>query len=440
MPEVPPPPDRPADEPDKDLSERSAELLLPTRGKNSIPRVVSLIVLIGVLVFTAVLFFRVMALFVVPLFLAGVLVVVFEPVFKWFLLKFHRRTPLAALATTAVILASVFAPCALLTWRATVEVRRLFGDEIRALTDADPAERAAPDGQAEPEHFLGVDFDNLEEGSAQQQFATAYETLLNRKLNNQEIDRIRQDVLAQLQSRAPKSVLVGLKAIGAFGLGLVVMTVSVYFFFADGPTMVKTLMHLSPLDDVYESELLERFSEVSRAVVLATVLSAIVQGALAGVGYWLAITLTGAEGWPIFLLTLLTMILAMVPFVGAAAGWVVVSVGLFLQGHTAAAISLAIYGASIVSTADNVIKPLVLHGQSNLHPLLALLSVLGGVTVLGPIGILVGPMLVAFLQALLTMLRKELDLLEGETEPATAEAPPPREQPGAAPNKRKKRR
>jgi hypothetical protein len=57
----------------------------------------------------------------------------------------------------------------------------------------------------------------------------------------------------------------------------------------------------------------------------------------------------------------------------------------------------------------------VLHGQSKLHPLLALLSILGGVQVLGPVGILVGPMLVSFLQALLDMLRKELESF-GEVE------------------------
>ncbi len=64
--------------------------------------------------------------------------------------------------------------------------------------------------------------------------------------------------------------------------------------------------------------------------------------------------------------------------------------------------------------ADNVIKPWVLHGQSNLHPLLALLSVLGGVKTLGPIGLLVGPMVVSFLQALLNMLNTELRKDSGE--------------------------
>jgi hypothetical protein len=74
---------------------------------------------------------------------------------------------------------------------------------------------------------------------------------------------------------------------------------------------------------------------------------------------------------------------------------------------------LAIYCAGIVSTADNFIKPAVLHGQSRLHPLLALLSVLGGVKTLGPIGILVGPMVVVFLQTLLNILHRELVQLEG---------------------------
>jgi predicted PurR-regulated permease PerM len=102
----------------------------------------------------------------------------------------------------------------------------------------------------------------------------------------------------------------------------------------------------------------------------------------------------------------------MVPFVGAAAIWVPLCAYLyFAMGHTIAAIVLAIYCATFVSLSDNLIKPLVLHGQANLHPLLALLSVIGGVQALGPIGILVGPMLVAFLQALLQMLNKELLLL-----------------------------
>jgi predicted PurR-regulated permease PerM len=114
---------------------------------------------------------------------------------------------------------------------------------------------------------------------------------------------------------------------------------------------------------------------------------------------------------------MVTAITALIPFVGASAVWIPAALYLFfVEERTLAAVLLAAYGAGIVSVADNVIKPLVLHGQSNLHPLLALLSVLGGVQALGPIGILVGPMVVAFLQTLLNILHRELIAIEGEEE------------------------
>jgi predicted PurR-regulated permease PerM len=112
---------------------------------------------------------------------------------------------------------------------------------------------------------------------------------------------------------------------------------------------------------------------------------------------------------------MLTMLFALVPFVGGTAVWVPCCLWLFLEGRMTAAIVLALYCGIIVSASDNVIKPLVLQGQSNLHPLLALLSVLGGVKALGPIGVVVGPMVVAFLQALLKMVQVELNHLSGES-------------------------
>ena len=190
-------------------------------------------------------------------------------------------------------------------------------------------------------------------------------------------------------------------------IGLAIMVLGMFYFLKDGPGMIRDFMRLSPLDDKYEQELLSEFDSVSRAVVLATLLSAFAQGLLAGLGYWVA----GFES--VFLLTMLTMVIAMVPVVGAAAVWVPASLWLVVvEGRPVAGTVLAIYGATVVSMIDNLIKPFVLHGQSNLHPLLALLSVLGGVQALGPIGIIVGPMVVSFLQALLNMLHIELQEID----------------------------
>jgi predicted PurR-regulated permease PerM len=194
-----------------------------------------------------------------------------------------------------------------------------------------------------------------------------------------------------------------------FLAGLFVMILSLYYFLADGPAMIRALMRLLPLDDKYEAQLIEQFGNVTQAVVLATFLSALAQGVLAGIGFYFA----GAGS--VFLLTVLAMLFAIIPFIGSAGVWVPVCLWIgFVDDRTWPAIILAIYCAAVVSTIDNFIKPLVLHGRSNIHPLLALLSVLGGVQALGPIGIVVGPMAVAFLQTLLEMINKEMIAFSNE--------------------------
>jgi predicted PurR-regulated permease PerM len=197
--------------------------------------------------------------------------------------------------------------------------------------------------------------------------------------------------------------------------GGVILVVATFFFFLDGPSMIKNMMHLSPLDDRYEEELLLEFDRISRAVVLATLLSALVQGLTAGVGYYFA----GMDSLP--LLIMLTCMFALVPFVGPAVVWIPVCCYLaFFENRPTAAITLACWGVLVVGTIDNVVKAFVLHGQSQLHPLLALLSVLGGVQALGPVGIVVGPMVVALLQTLLSILQRELLQFEQQRNSRTA--------------------
>lgn len=195
-----------------------------------------------------------------------------------------------------------------------------------------------------------------------------------------------------------------LSVVGQMLFGVVVMIASLFFFLAEGSKMINAIVRLSPLEERYLRELIDEFERISRAVVAATLLAAVAQGVLAGIGFYFA----GMQE-SVALLMILTMFLAMVPFAGAAAVWLPVCLYLyFYEGRTVAALILGVYGAGIVSTVDNFIKPLVLHGQSNLHPLLALLSVLGGLTTLGPIGIMVGPMAVVFLQTLLKILQREM--------------------------------
>lgn len=338
-------------------------------------RLVSLGVILGLIAVFGLLSLRVMSGFLLPLLLAAMLVVIFGPLHRWLRDRLQAPEWISAAATTLFVLLIVLVPLFLL-------VARAGGDAVAMLR--------APDGlRLDPAVLDGL-VESVNNATGLHLTAEAV---------NAEVRGLAEDWIGPIAARTPVVIV---KLI----IGLVVMTVALFYFLADGRRILAAAMRLIPLNVRYQWQLLEEFEEVSRAVVSSTLLAAIVQAVLAGFGFYIA----GLKG--VFLLTLLTFFGALVPFVGAAAVWGTASLYLlFFVKDTWSAAGLALWGLCVVSTVDNIIKPIVLHGQSKLHPLLALLSVLGGVGALGPIGIFVGPIAVAFLQAALTMLQTELDSL-----------------------------
>jgi len=363
-------------------------------------RMVSFVILLAILLGITAVFVLVMANFLIPLFLAVLLVIMFGPLHRWVLGKCGGRTRLAAVLTTAAILLIVLVPLGLILWQAEREGEllydRLTGTEQTAGAEKGDlsAQTQTPAGDEGP--AFGVD-----------DVAGKLAEWGGRLGLDLDPAGVRSTLLDKAQTWLAPAAWGAATYVGYTLLALGVMVIATYYFLADGPEMVRTIMRLSPLDDRYEEQLIARFADLTRAMVVATLASAVAQGLLLGIGLFFA----GVHA--VFLLMLLAMLLAMVPFIGTAAVWVPVCLWLgFQDGRVTAAVVLAIYCAGIVSMADNVIKPLVLHGRANLHPLLALLSVLGGVQALGPIGIFIGPMAVAFLQTVLNMVHAELESID----------------------------
>ncbi len=448
-------------------------------------RLVSFGVLVSFLIVLGVIFYKVIAGFILPIFLAILLVVIFHPLHRVILRRTGNRNYLASLLTTMAVLAIVLLPffgvCTFALIEASSVVTHVNVGTMRdrltntraslgldipqsaqwqqveaMLHQALLAERTIGEGApvavpatvvAEYDKLIAsIEHDGrdlvdeqtnfvrqgLEELDGLSPGTIEYDAAVQRalgRLRDLKLDLLGGPLWASVKEVANPSDqqfrtilrqgLTGaqdyiLSAVGnttAFIaktiVGLIIMVVAIYFFFLDGPRMIESLMQLTPLDRQYERELLIEFDRVSRAVVVATLLSAVAQGLLAGIGFYFA----GLES--VFLLMLLTMFFAMVPFFGAASVWVPASLWLyFYDDRTLAAVLLAVYGFFVISMIDNVIKPWVLHGQSKLHPLAALLSVLGGVQALGPIGILVGPMVFVFLATLLKILQRELSRME----------------------------
>jgi predicted PurR-regulated permease PerM len=129
-----------------------------------------------------------------------------------------------------------------------------------------------------------------------------------------------------------------------------------------------------------------------KAVVYGLVLTALVQGLLVGVGYWIA-----GAGAPVFLAAL-TTVCGLIPF-AAPTVWIGVGVGLFVKGSTAAAVGLAIWGAIVLGWTDHIVRPFLISREAAIPFILVLFGVLGGLASFGLVGLFIGPVILAVLLA-----------------------------------------
>ena len=169
--------------------------------------------------------------------------------------------------------------------------------------------------------------------------------------------------------------------------------VTVLFLYRDGESLLRQLRQvLRRLVGARIEGYLGAVGATTKAVVYGLVLTALAQGVLAGLGYWVA----GVNA-PV-LLAALTALIALIPF-GTPFVWGSIGVWLLLNGQTAAGFGLLLWGALVVSWVDNLVRPMVISGASRVPFLLVMFGVLGGVAAFGLIGLFVGPVILAVMMA-----------------------------------------
>ena len=185
-----------------------------------------------------------------------------------------------------------------------------------------------------------------------------------------------------------------LNEIGKNVVKLCFAVLSLFFFYRDGQTILNQVskaleMIIGPRIHHY----LDTISETTRAVVYGVGLTAVAQAILAGLSYFVA-------GVPNpMVLTIVTFLLALIPF-GTPIAYGSVALWLFSQGQTMEAIGVMVWGVCIVSTSDNVIRPLVISGATQIPFLLIMFGVLGGIASFGLVGLFIGPVILAVLLAI----------------------------------------
>jgi len=171
----------------------------------------------------------------------------------------------------------------------------------------------------------------------------------------------------------------------AFLLDLFVMLYAMFFFMRDGPKIVEKIFYYMPLEHKDEARVMQRLTSVTRATIKGTLVIGIIQGALAGLGFWVA-GIGGAAFWG----TIMT-VLSIVPGIGAALIWVPGVVYLYITGQALAATLLLAWCAAVVGTVDNILRPMLVGKDAKMPDLLILVGTLGGLFLFGPIGFIVGP-------------------------------------------------
>lgn len=373
-------------------------------------RVVSLTVLTTLIVILGFTFFRVVAPFVLPLFLAGVTALMFRPLYHWFVAKTKQRPRLAAGLTTATVLLILMAPLLLTTVFGALELARLAQATQEGGGWAAAVERI---------HQKLIDIG-------------AWERLQPYLPDIPEADQWPQNAGKMVSELARRTLgysgltlnqtLDFVGGLVSLFIAVLMYVIALYYFLADGPALLDSAESLIPVHTEYQRQLRQRFDQVVRAVILSTFLAASAQGVLTASALWFA----GFRNF--FMFALVSTFAAMIPLAGTWIIWVPCAIWLGVDGSWGAAIGLSLFGGIVISMADNLIRTWVLNSDARLHPLLAFISVLGGVEVMGLWGVFVGPIVASCLHALVQIFNVELRAYSEEAFAAQkaghAEAPP----------------
>jgi predicted PurR-regulated permease PerM len=184
-------------------------------------------------------------------------------------------------------------------------------------------------------------------------------------------------------------------------VGLVIILFTIFFCFRDGERFHKQIVEISPIGSAHTQSLFRDVHQTIRASFYGIGLVAVAQGTMLGIGIWIA-------GLPAPVLWGSAATFAsVIPLLGPSLVWIPAAVMLFLKGKIGMGIFIVIWGAFIVGSIDNYLRPLVVTTALPVNMLVMTVAMLGGVAAFGVLGILIGPVALTVLMSLVRILREE---------------------------------
>ncbi len=201
------------------------------------------------------------------------------------------------------------------------------------------------------------------------------------------------------------SLLAGLLSVVG---SLLVMLFALFFLLRDGKAYVEVVRRLLPFSEPESERLIAETSDLVVASVGAGLIVAAVQGFIGGAAFWL-LGITAPAVWGVAI-----AICSLLPVIGATIVWVPVAVWLFFSGHVSTALILTGICAVILGSVDNVLRPILLSGRTSASGLVVFIGLLGGVSALGFVGLVLGPIVLVIAGTLIDALTRRVHLTEDE--------------------------
>lgn len=356
------------------MADKKNEGMFVRRGGNGTP--VSTVFFYAFLLLLLYLTYLIIVPFASPILWAAILVVVFQPVYRRLLHRLGGQSGLAALVLTIAVIAAVMVPAMLCGWVLAREAtsfyqaaEQFYQQQGAAGIASHPvvvAVRALWDRVSLPFKGLGVDLNALLLGG---------------------LSAVSSFIVDNL-----KGIAINLLS---FTVNMFLTAFTFFFLLRDGEAIIGRLQAFLPLERKYAEMLFSRLYSAVSAVVRGTIMTALTQGILGGIGYW-----TFGVPYPVFL-GLATALFSLLPIGGAALIWIPATIYLFLEGSWIRGLLLLAWSAGVVSTVDNVLKPVLISGGTNLSTLFLFFGMLGGLQVFGILGFVLGPVLLVTLSTFL---------------------------------------
>jgi len=328
--------------------------------------------LLLLLLLISILFYNLIKFFLVTTLLAAVFTALFYPLYEKFLKVFRNSRSTSAVLCCLVLLLGLMVPV-------YIVADLVSGEAIDLYKTAEPKIREIINKG--DEGFLGT--------------IKSYPIVKRFNLDTIDWQSSLQDIAKNMANIIGKVINKTSKGTFHVLTDLFITLFIMFYFFRDGDKLINRIKYLSPLDDRHEEVLMQRFVSVSRATVKGTLLIGLVQGTLGGLTLWI-FGVASPILWGVVM-----VILSIIPLVG---GWLVLYPAAIIQlilGNTWQGIAIMIVAAVVISNVDTLLRPRLVGRDAGMHDLLIFFSTIGGISLFGIMGFIIGPVIAVFFLTIL---------------------------------------